>query len=268
MLHICRRESQLLRTARVFFSKQRMKGIEIALLVAENDERAGGVKGVVEYHQQRFKAVCPQVNLTPFPVCDGVFPNDVEDFPMYVITGARCNVDRNVGWMSRLEEFIRKVHKRPEIRMVSICFGHQITASALGGQIGMNLCGEFIWNCEKVHVTKEFSDKQYYKNANLGSSSFYVMQSHEQEVLRKPEDAQLMGGSAKCRYEILLYGNNILTFQGHPEREKGLMLSRIPQNRNLSEEQIESSLKSFNNDQGQKTTNLIIQFLTSSSSSS
>lgn len=244
-----------------------MHDIRIALLITEDSEEFGGAEGVLAYYAQRFKVVCPQMKLIPFTVCQDSFPFDVDDFPMYVITGSRHNVSPNIKWQNRLQDFIREIQRKPYIRMVGICFGHQITAAAFGGEVGPNPLGEFIWECGKVEVTEELSAKQCYKDSNLDKSGFYVMQSHGEQVIRKPDTAKELGSCPDCRYEVLLYGNNILTFQGHPEAETQKMLSNIPileREKIMTKEQIERSMKSFHNDEANKTTKLILNFLTTS----
>lgn len=241
---------------------------EIAILVTEDGKEFSGAEGVLSYHVKRLEDVCPQIKVVPFFVCRGRFPQAVEDFSAYLITGAQHSVNRKTDWMVRLEDFIRQVKKKPHIRMLGICFGHQLVAKALGGVIGKNPSGEFIWRCNKVDVTKEFAAKQYYLDANLGASGFHIMQSHEDQILKKPLDGKVMGGCQDCRYEVLLYGNNILTLQGHPEAESKKMLTRLPmleKNNILTKEQIKNAQNSFDNDEADNTTRLIINFLTASS---
>lgn len=38
-------------------------------------------------------------------------------------------------------EFVRKAHRERSVRLVGICFGHQIIARALGSKIGRNIKG-------------------------------------------------------------------------------------------------------------------------------
>lgn len=241
-----------------------MNNFKIAVLVTEDESNFGGPNGVFLYHVQRFQKVCQPITLIPFFVCSGQFPENIEDFSAYVITGSHYSANENHPWMTDLEQFIRQVKENSHIKMVGICFGHQIIAKALGGTVGKNPTGEFIWKCDKVEVTTEFASKQYYIDSKLGASGFYIMQSHEDQVIKKPDEGVVMGSCKDCCYEILLYGNNILTLQGHPETESEKMVGRIAtleKDNMLTKKQIINAKTSFNNDEADKTTALISNFL-------
>jgi len=54
-----------------------------------------------------------------------------------VISGSRRDVDGDEDYLKRLCEFIRMVFELASMpKIVGICFGHQIIAHALGGNVG------------------------------------------------------------------------------------------------------------------------------------
>lgn len=62
-----------------------------------------------------------------------------------IVTGSSSSVtDRlNEPWMPRLEGFLRDAVQR-EVPLLGVCFGHQILASALGGEVSKNPRGRAI----------------------------------------------------------------------------------------------------------------------------
>ena len=120
--------------------------------------------------------------------------------------------------MLELEEFIRQVRATPSVRMFGMCFGHQLIAKALGGRIGKNPCGSYLFSCGNVTISQEFSSKRYFQEP-FGSTrdNFYIFQSHNDQVIQKPKESVRAGWSPECANEVLSYGNHILTMQGHPE---------------------------------------------------
>src|SRR3954470_10681324 len=50
----------------------------------------------------------------------------------YLITGSPAGVYEPLPWIAPLQDFIRLAG---QARMVGICFGHQVMAEALGGQV-------------------------------------------------------------------------------------------------------------------------------------
>jgi len=100
-----------------------------------------------------------------------------------------------------LEAFIRDSYAAG-VPMVGICFGHQIIAQALGG-----------------HVEK-FKDGwalglNEYDFDGLGKVKLNAW--HQDQVLRLPEDAQVLASNDFCANAALVYDDRALTVQPHPE---------------------------------------------------
>jgi GMP synthase-like glutamine amidotransferase len=70
--------------------------------------------------------------LKTYDVAAGELPTDTGAHNAYLITGSPAGVYEPLPWVEPLSEFIRDARDR---RMVGVCFGHQVMAQALGGEV-------------------------------------------------------------------------------------------------------------------------------------
>ncbi|SFE55655.1 type 1 glutamine amidotransferase [Roseivivax sediminis] len=133
-------------------------------------------------------------------VVENEFPPGPEAADGWLITGSRHGAYEDHAWIPPLEELIRDIHAsdRP---LVGVCFGHQIIAQALGGTVEKYPGGWAVG----AH-TYEFGDGPKTINA-----------WHQDQVVARPEGAQLVATNPFCENAALLYGDSIYTVQAHPE---------------------------------------------------
>ena len=133
-------------------------------------------------------------------VYDMDFPSNVHEAEGWLITGSRHGAYENLPFIPPLEDFIRNA-ERVRQPMVGICFGHQIMAQALGGRVEKFASG---WSVGLVDY--DIDGEQVALNA-----------WHQDQVVAKPEAAQVIGSTSFCRFAALAYGNHALSLQPHPE---------------------------------------------------
>ena len=146
-----------------------------------------------------------------FSVYDGqseVLP-DVTSCDGWLITGSRHAAYDDIPWIHRLLPWIRQVEqqRRP---LAGICFGHQIIAKALGGDVKRAEVG---WGVGTYKV--ERSDNPHWllpKQCNLT-----LLVSHQDQVTHLPPTAELLYGNSFCPIYGFAVGRHVLTLQGHPE---------------------------------------------------
>ena len=69
-----------------------------------------------------------------FFVAEGEWPARLDDYDAYLITGSPCSVNEGHVWIEKLKHFVRDCLISQK-KLVGICFGHQLIASALGGTV-------------------------------------------------------------------------------------------------------------------------------------
>ena len=127
--------------------------------------------------------------------------------------------------MDPLRNFIRRAHERGT-KMVGICFGHQIIADALGGDVRKSEKG---WGLGRHFVP--------------GVDKLAIACSHQDQVITPPPMAKVILRSAFAPNAGLSYaGGNILSFQPHPEFEDDYSKALIDLRRGkVSEDVIEAA---------------------------
>lgn len=144
-----------------------------------------------------------------YDVRDDVFPESARACDAWIITGSKSNVYEKTPWMARLKDLILEIYNlgRP---IVGICFGHQIVAEAFGADVDKYLEG---WG---VGLHTYQLEKDIPELSSLGGK-FTLNAVHQDQVLTKPKQAEVLAYSAFCPFAALQYDNRILTLQAHPE---------------------------------------------------
>ncbi len=129
------------------------------------------------------------------------FPAAPDDCDGWIITGSRHGAYEPHPWIAPLEQLIRDIYAahRP---LVGVCFGHQIIAQALGGTVEKFSGG---WSAGKV-------DYQFDDGRTMAMNAW-----HQDQVTRLPKGARTIARSDFCEHAALVYGDDILTIQPHPE---------------------------------------------------
>jgi GMP synthase-like glutamine amidotransferase len=163
------------------------------------------------------------LSLQPFDVCNGEFPRAVDECAGYLCTGSRYSVYDDVAWIHRLKDFVRQLRDadRP---FVGICFGHQMLAEALGGQVAKAAYG---WGVGAHNI--ELVRQEAWLQPPQPSCRLQYM--HQDQVQRLPADSIVLGQSAHCPVAMFRVGTTMLGVQAHPEfpaaYSDALLLERI-----------------------------------------
>lgn len=147
-----------------------------------------------------------------YSVIRGEMPDSVDDCDGWLITGSRHGVYENLPWMLDLQTFIREIDAAG-VPLVGICFGHQIVAQALGGEVVESDKG---WG---IGVQSYRVDAvQPWMQQALDQVRIYAF--HQDQIVSLPPRARVYSSSEFCPYAGLSFGDSIITMQAHPEFEE------------------------------------------------
>ena len=143
-----------------------------------------------------------------------------EKFDSYIITGDYNNIHDGLLPIHREEiEFIRSINNK---KIFASCFCHQLIGLIFGGTVGKREKRFFGWHkmiIEKEHQIFNGLNEPYFLNLNID------------EIIIKPNDAQILANNPDCTFQVLQYGENILTCQSHPEILQQEALESIKEHR-------------------------------------
>ncbi len=144
-----------------------------------------------------------------FDVREGEFPQGISGCDAWVISGSKFNAYDREPWMLQLRDMIKDIHAA-KLPLVGICFGHQIIASTFGADLNKFEGG---WGLG-LH---EYNVKPGFDFVPEDVTSFRLNAIHQDQVLTKPDNAEVFASSEFCPFAGLVYGDLIFTVQAHPE---------------------------------------------------
>lgn len=145
-----------------------------------------------------------------FAILEDEFPASAQVCDGWMITGSRNGVYDKLPWMAPLQQLIRDIHNA-KLPLIGICFGHQIIAAALGGEVVKSDKG---WGVG-LHDYQLSQAAPDWLQADKPVLTLNAM--HQDQVIRVPESARVLASSEFCEFAALMYGDATLSFQGHPE---------------------------------------------------
>lgn len=142
----------------------------------------------------------------------GQMPDSVHDCDGWLISGSRHGVYDQLGWMMPMQDFIRQVADA-QLPLIGICFGHQIVAAALGGEVVKSDRGWGV-GVHSYQVDKHYGWMRQQLPESIGMYAF-----HQDQVVTRPPTAEVFLCSEFCPFAGLSYGESIISVQAHPEFE-------------------------------------------------
>jgi GMP synthase-like glutamine amidotransferase len=128
-------------------------------------------------------------------------------YSAYLITGSPAGVYEPLPWIGPLMDFIRGAG---EAKMVGICFGHQVMAQALGGDVIKSPKG---WGVGLHRYAIVHSEAWI-----DGGGTIAVPASHQDQVVKQPPNSEVTVASDFTPFAGLAWTDRpAISFQFHPE---------------------------------------------------
>ena len=156
-----------------------------------------------------FAAVGERVPYRIFQTWQGELPSVIHTDELYLVPGSLDSVYDDKPWIVDLLKWIEQAFGRGA-KMMGVCFGHQAIARALGGEV-RRYEGGYGAGVRASQVIEEMM-QPYFPGHEMR-----LLYSHHDQVISLPQDAVLCATSSFCKNESYRIGNQVITFQGHPE---------------------------------------------------
>ena len=151
----------------------------------------------------------PDLSFHYYDACHGVLPEAPDACDAYLCTGSKYSVYDQREWIAPLEAFLRRL-RDAQVPFVGICFGHQMLAQALGGQVTRAPQG---WGVG-VHEMAIEAAEPWMRPARMACRLQYM---HADQVRKLPEGAKVLARSEHCEVAMFRVGDSMLGIEGHPE---------------------------------------------------
>lgn len=182
--------------------------LRIGLLLCDHldDDVAAQVGDYTELFPAIFEPA--GVDLRVYEVTRGELPQSLEECDGWIVSGSRRSTYEDEQWIHDLEELVRRLVDERR-KLVGICFGHQMTAQALGGTVERADVG---WGVG-VKSFEVIAPPTWMEPVE----EFTVLMSHRDQVTVLPEGAELIATAEYCPVGAYRIGDHVFCVQGHPE---------------------------------------------------
>lgn len=156
-------------------------------------------------------------------------PPPVDSAAAFVITGSAANVPNREPWMRRTEEWLRAVveHGTPTF---GICFGHQMLAQALGGEVQRNPRGREIGTLSIDRLPDAGEPAPIFDDL---PERFEAHVTHVDSVVRLPPGATPLARSGLEDYHAIRFSETCYGVQFHPEMDADVMRAYVETRREI-----------------------------------
>ncbi len=151
------------------------------------------------------EAACCQVDEgDPLPSTEG--------WAGVMVSGSSAMVSERRDWSERSASWLREAHEQG-VPLLGICYGHQLIAHALGGEVDYHPDGREMGTVEMQRLDAASDDPLF----GALSERFRAQMSHLQSVIKPPPGAQLLARSAHEPHGAFRVGASTWGLQFHPE---------------------------------------------------
>ncbi|KAF3797557.1 putative glutamine amidotransferase-like protein C13C5.04 [Colletotrichum gloeosporioides] len=139
---------------------------------------------------------------------EAVYP-ELDSIDAILISGSKHNSFDNDPWILKLVDFTKKCIESDRVRVIGVCFGHQIIGRALGVEVKRSELG---WEVAVVDVNLTEKGKELFKLDKMR-----IHQMHRDVVTANPPGAESLAYTDLCPVQGFYAPKKYITVQGHPE---------------------------------------------------
>lgn len=172
----------------------------------ECDDVVGRFREVKGGYREMFAALLPGFSFRYYEAHRGQLPASPVECDAWISTGSKYSVYEKHRWIEELAAFIRATEKP----FVGICFGHQMLAHAMGGEVARAKQG---WGVGVLGV--EILRQEPWMDPPMKNLSIQHM--HQDQVQKLPKNSVLLARSGHCEVGMFRVGESRLGIEGHPE---------------------------------------------------
>lgn len=168
------------------------------------------------------RGLSPALSLTVVNVEQGEHPGHPSDWDGIVVTGSPAMVSERAAWSETTAAWLALAVDE-SVPVFGVCYGHQLLAHALGGQVGYHPDGRET-GTRTVTLRPDAKADPLFREL---PASFPAQLTHKQSVLRLPEGAVLLGHSDFEPHQAFRFGDCAWGVQFHPEFSDAVMTAYL-----------------------------------------
>lgn len=162
--------------------------------------------------------LAPEIKLQVVDVTVDSLPGQPRDWDGIVVTGSPAMVSDRAPWSEQTADWLGHA-VLAEIPVLGVCYGHQLLAHALGGEVGFHPWGRET-GTHQVELLDTALEDPLFKGL---PRQFAAQLTHRQSVLRLPENAVLLARNEFEAHQAFRLGPCAWGVQFHPEFSPDVM---------------------------------------------
>lgn len=162
---------------------------------------------------RRFRMETRDVVASP-PLPDA---NELDGYAGIIVTGSPAMVSQRLDWSERTARWLAAIVRDDRLPVLGVCYGHQLMAHALGGDVGPNPNGRRMGT--RAFEVESTDDRLIGALAPRAS----VQVTHLEAVLAPPDSARVIGRTEGDPHHALHFGGRSWGVQFHPEFDAAIM---------------------------------------------
>ncbi len=171
-----------------------------------------------DFEEWFVRGLSPRLDITVINTVAGELPGDPTDWDGVVVTGSPAMVSDREPWSENAAQWLTRVVDKA-VPLLGVCYGHQLLAHALGGEVGYHPGGRES-GTHRVELLNSAKDDPLFRGM---PDSFRAQLTHKQTVLSLPQGAVLLGRNEFEPHQAFRVGKYAWGVQFHPEFTDAIM---------------------------------------------